>query len=142
MDSSRICPSHEYSSCHRTLSPEAQQCLGPKQRPRPTLPKVLIPRGYYQQPKRLLVAGVQLSQAARSAASSPYPLTAWGTQAPADLHRLPQGHTAQHKQALHPHLTQHLHHPTRDGGCPEIPQQLPTALHPRQLPGSAMQKEW
>ena len=58
--------------------------MGPEQGSRPRLPKPLIRQGYYQWPKRLRVARVQPSQAARSAASSPHPLTLQGIQAVAD----------------------------------------------------------
>lgn len=105
---SSFCKGVPRSTPARGLCPQKpQQCLGPEQGSRPRLPKPLIRRGYYQWPKRLRVARVQPSQAARSAASSPHSLTLQGIQAVADrLHRAPQCTQPQGKQAA-PFRPQH-----------------------------------
>lgn len=97
--------------------------MGPEQGPRPRLLKPLIPQGYYQRPKRLRVARVQPSQAARSAASSPHPLTPQGTQAPAGWPRgAPQSHTATARAdaRVHPQSASGTP-PGSDGGLPPYP---------------------
>ena len=104
---SSFCKGVSGSTPARGLCPQKpQQCLGPEQGSRPRLPKPLIRQGYYQWPKRLRVARVQPSQAARSAASSPHPLTLQGIQAVADrLHRAPQCTHPQGRQTAPPTLS-------------------------------------
>lgn len=103
-----------------------QQHLGPKQGPRPRLLKPLIPQGYYQRPKRLRVARVQPSQAARSAASHPIPSR---PRAPRVPRPRPAGHGELHKATQPQHGQLHVstlsqnpaRHQAAGGGRPPYP---------------------
>lgn len=138
---SSFCKGVPGSTPARGLCPQKpQQCLGPEQGSRPRLPKPLIRRGYYQWPKRLRVARVQPSQAARSAASSPHSLTLQGIQAVADrLHRAPQC-TQPQGSALPPSASSPgrvLHHRQLRGSLAARPSEQATHCSQRDLASSS-----